>query len=373
MMMSFSLMALLLPVLGYAGFAGSAPEGTITKQPFGKTADGHNVELYTLKNGTMTVKVTTYGAIITSIEVPDKAGKIGEVTLGFDTLEGYIKGHPYFGATVGRVGNRIANGKFKLNGKEYTLATNNGPNALHGGLKGFDKVIWKAEDVSGPEGPAVRMTYVSKDGEEGYPGTLTSKVTFRVAAHNELQIDYEATTDADTPINLTNHTYFNLSGPNSGTILHHELMLAADQYTPTDATLIPTGEIAKVEGTPLDFRKAKTIGADIQKIKADPPGYDHNFVLNAQAERKPIMAQVYDPQSGRELIMRTTEPGVQFYTGNFLDGSVVGKGGAYKQYGAFCLEAQHFPDSINKPNFPSAVLKPGQVYKQWTSYQFGTR
>ena len=367
------MMAILVPMLGLAGFASPSSEGTVTKQPFGKTADGQAIELYTLRSGAMTVKVMTYGAIITSIEVPDKAGKVGEVTLGFDTLEGYLKDHPYFGATVGRVGNRIAKGKFSLGGKEYTLATNNGPNALHGGLNGFDKVVWKAEDVSGPEGPAVRMTYVSKDGEEGYPGTLTSKVTFRVAASNELQIDYEATTDAETPINLTNHTYFNLSGPGSGTILQHELMLAADRYTPTDATLIPTGEIATVEGTPLDFRKPTAIGARIEQIKSDPVGYDHNFVLNAQAEHKPVMARVYDPKSGRELVMRTTEPGVQFYTGNFLDGTLTGKGGIYKQYGAFCLEAQHFPDSINHANFPSAVLKTGQTYRQWTSYQFTTR
>ena len=355
------------------GFAELAPEGTITKQPFGKTPDGQAVELYTLQNGQMTVKVMTYGAIITSIEVPDKNGKIGEVTLGFDSLEGYLKGSPYFGATVGRVANRIAKGRFELGGKTYKLAVNNGPNALHGGLKGFDKVVWRAEDASNSDGPAVRMSYTSKDGEEGYPGNLNVKVTFRVAAGNELQIQYEATTDASTPINLSNHTYFNLAGPGSGTILHHELMLAGDKYTPTDDTLIPTGEITPVEGTPLDFRKPATIGSRIQQIKADPVGYDHNFVITPTNERMPVVARAYEASTGREMTMRTNQPGVQFYSGNFLDGSLTGKGGVYKQYGGFCLEAQHFPDSINHPNFPSVVLIPGETYHQWTSYKFSTR
>ena len=336
---------------------------------FGKTPGGTPVELYALSNGRMTAKVMTYGAILTELDVPDRNGKPGNVVLGFDSLEGYLAGHPYFGATVGRVANRVGGAKFSLDGKDYTLAVNNGPNSLHGGVKGFDKVVWKAEDASGPTGPAVKFTYRSPDGEEGYPGNLDVAVTYTVTDQNELKIDYKATTDKATPVVLTNHSYFNLAGPASGTILDHELTLAAGQYTPGDATMIPTGSIVPVKGTPLDFTTATPIGARIDQIKADPVGYDHNFVIDPGA--RPA-ARVRDPKSGRVMDVFTTEPGVQFYTGNFLDGSVKGKGGvAYKKHQAFCLEAQHFPDSVHHANFPSTILRPGQTYTQTTIYQFG--
>jgi aldose 1-epimerase len=345
----------------------------VQKMAFGKTDDGTAVELYVLTNnkGT-TAKVMTYGAILTELHVPDKAGKTADVVLGFDDLKGYLGGHPYFGSNVGRVANRIAKGKFTLDGKEYTLATNNGPNHLHGGKKGFDKVVWKAEDVTGKQGPAVKFAYVSKDGEEGYPGTLTATVTYTLTDANELRIDYGATTDKATPVNLAHHSYFNLAGQGNGTILDHEITINADKYTPTDATLIPTGKLEPVEGTPLDFRKPTAIGKRIKEIKADPVGYDHNFVLNRGDVKGPsLAAKVREPKSGRVLEVLTTQPGVQFYTGNFLDGKLKGKGGvAYPQYGGFCLEAQHFPDSVNHPEFPSVILKPGQTYSQTTTYKF---
>jgi len=342
---------------------------------FGKTKDGTPVELYVLTNGRVTAKVMTYGAILTEIHVPDRRGTSADVALGFDTLEGYLGKHPYFGATVGRVANRIARGKFTLEGKEYTVAVNNGPNSLHGGLKGFDKVVWKAEDVSGPDGPAVKLTYRSPDGEEGYPGNLTASVTFTVTSDDALRLDYTATTDKDTPVNLTNHSYFNLAGPASGTILKHELLLEADEYTPVDDTLIPTGEIAPVRGTPLDFTTPTAIGARIDQLKGDPGGYDHNFVLRSGGGKSPALAaRVYEPESGRVMEVFTTEPGVQFYSGNFLDGSDTGKGGvAYRKHQGLCLEAQHFPDSVHHPNFPSIILKPGDTYKQTTIYKFSAR
>jgi aldose 1-epimerase len=345
----------------------------VQKMAFGKTADGTAIDLYVLTNNKgMTAKVMTYGAILTELHVPDKAGKTADVVLGFDDLKGYLGDHPYFGSNVGRVGNRIAKGKFTLDGKEYTLATNNGPNHLHGGKKGFDKVVWKAEDATGKFGPAVRFTYVSKDGEEGYPGTLTATVTYTLTDTNVLRLDYSATTDKATPVNLAHHSYFNLAGNGKGTILDHEIQINADKYTPTDATLIPTGKLESVEGTPLDFRKSTAIGKRIKEIKADPVGYDHNFVLNV-GDGKPwhLAAKVREPKSGRVLEVLTTEPGVQFYTGNFLDGKLKGKGGvAYPQYGGFCLEAQHFPDSVNHPEFPSVILKPGRTYSQTTIYKF---
>src|SRR4051812_12328303 len=294
--------------------------GRIVKQDFGKTPEGRPVELYVLTNGPMTAKVMTFGAIVTELHVPDRDGQPADVVLGFDDLRGYLAGHPYFGATVGRVANRIAKGKFTLDGKEYTLAINDPPNTLHGGLKGFDKVVWTAEEVQRPDGPAVRMTYLSPDGEEGYPGNLSVAVTFTLTDGGGLKIDYEATTDKATPVNLTNHSYFNLAGPASGPILGHELMLAADRYTPVDDTLIPTGEVRPVRGTPLDFTTPTAIGARLDQLKTDPVGYDHNYVLRGGGDGPAPAARVSDPASGRVMEMLTTEPGVQLYTANFLDG-----------------------------------------------------
>jgi aldose 1-epimerase len=350
-------------------------KASIEKSDFGKTPEGTAVDLYTLTNANgMKAKIMTYGGIITELDVPDRDGKLGDVVLGFDDLKGYVAGHPYFGALVGRVANRIAKGKFTLDGKEYKVAVNNGPNALHGGLKGFDKQVWKAEPIKVADGVALKLTYVSKDGEEGYPGELTSTVTYTLTNKNELKIDYKATTDKTTVLNLTNHSYFNLAGPNSGTILDHELMLAADTYTPTDDTLIPTGEIKPVKGTPLDFTKPATIGSRIGELKGEPGGYDHNFVLRAGDASPALAARVYEPKTGRIMEVFTTEPGIQFYTGNFLDGTNKGKGGVvYKKNQGFCLECQHFPDSVNQPKFPTMTLEPGKTYKQTTVYKFSTK
>jgi aldose 1-epimerase len=346
----------------------------LSKMAYGATKDGEAVDIYTLKNGEITVKVATYGATVVSIEVPDSDGKVDDVALGFDALDGYLGEHPYFGATVGRVANRIANGKFTLDGEAYSLAINNPPNTLHGGVKGFNRVVWKAEPVESPDGPAVKMTYTSKDGEEGYPGNLTATVTFTVTAKNSLRIDYTATTDKATPLNLSNHSYFNLGGGTDSSILDHVLSLAAEKYTPVDDTLIPTGAIDPVEGTPLDFRKPTAIGARIDQMKGEPGGYDHNFVLDSGGGELAFAARVHDPKTGRILEMSTTEPGVQFYSGNFLDGTNVGKDGrVYNKHHGFCLEAQHFPDSIHHANFPDAVLRPGETYKQTTIYRFSTR
>jgi aldose 1-epimerase len=373
--------AAFLGVVGSAGAAddpakgGTKVQAGIEKKDFGKTPDGTPVDLYVLTNASgMKAKVMTYGAILTELDVPDKNGRVGDVVLGFDELKGYLAGHPYFGATVGRVANRVAKGKFTLDGKEYKLAVNNGPNALHGGLKGFDKVVWKAEPVQVADGVAVKFTYLSPDGEEGYPGNLSVAVTYTLTNQNELKIDYTATTDKATPVNLSNHSYFNLTGTASGHILGHVLMLAADRYTPVDATLIPTGEIKPVKGTPLDFTSPTGIGARIDQLQGEPRGYDHNFVLNSEGKSLALAARVYDPKTGRVMEMYTTEPGVQFYTGNFLDGKVKGKGGlAYQKHHGFCLEAQHFPDSVNHPNFPSVILRPGKTYTQTTVYKFSVR
>jgi aldose 1-epimerase len=340
---------------------------------FGKTPDGTPIDLYVLTNGNVTAKVMTYGAILTELIVPDRHGKPGDVVLGFDNLAGYLAGHPYFGATTGRVANRIAKGQFTLDGKDYKLAVNNAPNSLHGGLKAFDKVVWKARDVSGEAGPAVCFSYLSPDGEEGFPGNLSVSVTYTVTADQAIKIDYSATTDKATPVNLTNHSYFNLAGPASGNILGHELMLAADQYTPGDDTMIPTGEIKPVKGTPLDFTTSTKIGAHIAEIPGEPGGYDHNYVLRG-GQAPALAARVSEPATGRVLEMFTTEPGVQFYTANFLDGSLKGKGGVvYKKNQAFCLEAQHFPDSVHHANFPTTILKPGETYTQTTIYKFSTK
>jgi len=360
--------------LGAPGVAKAGGGTGVTKMDFGKTADGKPVELYVLKNGKATAKVMTYGAILTDLEVPDREGKVGDVVLGFPDLKGYLAGHPYFGATVGRFANRIARGEFTVDGKAYAVARNNGVNSLHGGLKGFDKAVWDAEALSGPEGPSVRFSYTSPDGEEGYPGNLKTTVTYTVTPDNALKIEYTATTDKTTPVNLTNHSYFNLAGPASGAVYGHEVMIAADRYTPGDETMIPTGEIASVKGTPLDFTTPTAIGARIHQIKAVPVGYDHNYVLNGGIMQPALAARVYEPKSGRVMEMFTTEPGVQFYTGNFLDGTVTGKGGvAYKAHHAFCLEAQHYPDSVHRPEFPTTLLKPGETYRQTTVYKFSTR
>ncbi len=349
---------------------------SMEKKVFGTTADGKTADLYTLKNKTgMQVSITNFGATVVSIMVPDKAGKMADVALGYDDLAGYELNKNYLGVLVGRYGNRIAHGKFSIDGTEYTLAKNNGDNSLHGGIKGFNKAMWEAKDVSKGGEAAVEMKYVSKDSEEGYPGNLSVTVVYTLTNKNELKIDYSATTDKKTVVNLTNHTYFNLAGQGNGDILKQDLMINADTFTPVDSGLIPTGELKKVEGTPFDFRKATAIGARIEandeQIKLGG-GYDHNFVLNRKAATGlSLAARASDAASGRAMEVWTTEPGVQFYTGNFLDGSFKGKGGiAYQKRTALCLETQHFPDSPNHPSFPTTLLKPGAKYHTTTVYKF---
>lgn len=347
-------------------------QAKIEKSEFGKMPDNTPVELFTLTNSKgMKAKIITYGGIITELTAPDRDGKFEDVVLGFDNLKDYLAGNPFFGCITGRVANRIAKAKFTLDGKEYKLAANNGPNTLHGGLKGFDKKVWKADGKIVPNGAAVKLTYRSPDGEEGFPGNLDVTVTYTLTNENELEIRYEAKTDKATPVNLTNHTYFNLAGAKSGgTILDHEVLIDADKYTPVDDTLIPTGELAPVKGTPMDFTTPTKIGARFDQLKAKPIGYDHNYVLRGL---QPAV-RVGDRKTGRLLEMFTTEPGVQLYTGNFLDGKVKGKGGVvYPQHGAFCLEAQHFPDAINQPKFASIVLQPGKTYTQTTVYKFSAK
>jgi aldose 1-epimerase len=346
----------------------------ITSQPFGKTADGRAVTLFVLTNvNGLRVRAITYGGIITSLEVPDRAGAMADVVLGFDRLDGYLTDHPYFGAVVGRYANRIAGGRFTLDGRTYALATNNGPNHLHGGRRGFDKFVWDAAPA--PSGAAVTFSRTSPDGEEGYPGTLEARVGYTLTDSNELIVEYHATTDKPTPVNLTQHTYFNLAGDAGRDVLGHELTIHADRFTPVDATLIPTGEIADVQGTPFDFRRPTAIGARIdapheQIVRGK--GYDHNFVLNRTRDGLEPAARVVEPKSGRTLSVSTTQPGLQFYTGNFLDGSITGKRGrTYAQRTGFCLETQHFPDSPNQPSFPSAILRPGQPYSTKTVFTFG--
>jgi len=345
------------------------------REPFGSAPDGKAVELITLTNARgVELRAMTYGAIIVSLKVPDRAGKLNDIVLGYDSLAGYVKSSPYFGAVVGRYGNRIAKGMFTLDGKTYTLAVNNGPNALHGGLKGFDKVVWSADTMRTPEGVGIRFRYVSKDGEEGYPGTLTTTVTYTLTDENEVHIAYEATTDKATPVNLTQHTYFNLAG--HGDILAHVLTLQADRFAAVDSTLIPTGELAPVAGTPFEFTTqhaiGERIGADHQQLTFGG-GYDHTFVLSRPDTGLALAAVLKDPLSGRTLEVRTTEPGVQFYSGNFLDGSLTGKGGVvYTQRTGVCLETQHFPDSPNQKAFPSTVLRPGETYRSRTVWTFRT-
>jgi len=369
-------------LLGCAKKGAETPQETKTKEQkamgigtesFGKTPDGQRVALYTLTNANgIRARITNYGAILVSLEVPDKNGKPADITLGFDELDGYITRHPYFGATVGRYANRIGGARFVLNDVEYKLAANNGPNHLHGGIKGFDKVVWKAEEERGDSDKVlVKLSYLSKDGEEGYPGNLACTVTYTLTKDDELKISYEAETDKTTILNLTNHSYWNLAGQGSSDILGHELMLNADKYTPVDEGLIPTGEIRNVSNSPMDFTRPMTIGSRIGQVEG---GYDHNYVLNSGGGTLALCARVYEPTSGRVMEIHTAEPGVQFYTGNFLDGSITGKSGkVYKKHYGFCLETQHFPDSPNKPDFPSVVLNPGQKHTTVTTYKFYTK
>lgn len=346
--------------------------GYVYVEPFGKTEDGKTVELYTLKNANgLTAKVMTYGATLTEMDVPDKNGKFADVTLGFSNLQDYVKHSPFFGSTVGRYANRIANGKFSIDGHDYKLAINNGPNSLHGGLKGFDKVIWTAHEVQSTLGPAVRFEYFSKDGEEGYPGNLKVVVVYTLTNDNELRLDYGATTDKPTVINLTNHAYWNLAGEGDGTILDEQLQILATQYNPVDNTSIPTGEFKNVEGTPMDFLQPHKIGERIAQAP-NGNGYDHNFILRkTEPGALDLAAVLWDQNSGRIMQVYTTEPGVQLYTANNLDGTLTGpSGGKYVKNGAVCLETQHFPDSPNHPNFPSTILRPGEKFSSTTFYRF---
>ncbi len=351
----------------------------IEKKLFGKLADGREVYEYTLSNTNgVKAKIINYGATVVSLEVPDRNGKFSDVVLGYDNIEGYVADKSYFGAIIGRYGNRIGKGKFKLDGKEYQLSINNGENQLHGGTEGFNKKLWTVDATDESNlGPSITLSYVSKDGEEGYPGTVKLTVNYQLTNLNELKINYTGTTDKTTILNPTHHSYFNLTGDPNKTILDEELWIDADKFTPVDKGLITTGELADVKGTPMDFRKPIKVGArindDYEQLKLGR-GYDHNFVLNKHQELIPKVASVYDSSSGRFIEMWTDQPGVQFYTGNFLNGKVKGKNGImYQQRTGLCLEAQHFPDSPNKPNFPSVVLKPGQVYRQSTIYKFSVK
>jgi aldose 1-epimerase len=354
----------------------SAQKGSVSKASFGTTPDGQVVDVYTLRGaGGMEVRAITFGGIITSIRVPDRRGNLADVALGFNELTPYLRNPPYFGAIIGRYGNRIAKGRFTLGGRTYTLAVNNAPNHLHGGIKGFDKVVWKAEPFTSGDDVGLAFTHTSPDGDEGYPGTLNVKVTYTLDAGNALSFEYEATTDKPTPVNLTQHSYFNLAGEGTGDILGHVLTIYASRMTPVDASLIPTG-IAPVDGTPFDFRVPTPIGGRIRDN--DPQirngnGYDHNFVLDRNGNGLSLAARVEEPVSGRVLEVSTTEPGMQFYTGNFLDGSLTGKSGRpYAQRTGFALETQHYPDSPNQPAFPSTILEPGQTYHSKTVYTFKT-
>lgn len=356
-------------------------DSKMQKQDFGKLSDGQSADLYTLTNKHgMEVTITNFGATVVSLKVPDKSGKSGDVVLGHNNAGEYQAGKGYFGATVGRYGNRIAHGQFELDGKTYTLPRNDGENSLHGGTVGFNGRLWTAKDVSSAAGQALELTYVSKDGEEGYPGDLKIHVTYSVpAGENALKIEYSATTDKDTVLNPTNHSYFNLAGQGSGDNLKHELVIHASRFTPVDSTLIPSGELKKVAGTPFDFTKQTSIGARIDKDDEQlkfGKGYDHNWVLDkkAGATGPSLAVEVYEPTSGRVMNVLTTEPGVQFYSGNFLDGTVKGKEGkVYGHRSAFCLETQHFPDSPNHKDFPSTELKPGQKFHSITIYKFSTK
>ena len=370
-----TIVILILFTLTIFGGLRAEAKSKMQKQSFGKTEDGQPVDLYILtnKNG-VEAAITNYGGTVVSLKVPDRNGKLEDVVLGYDTLDGYATGKAYIGATVGRYANRIAHATFTLDGTTYTLAKNDGDNHLHGG---FNKRVWTAKDVSTSAGHALELTYLSKDGEENFPGNLSVKVVYTLTDQNELRIDYSATTDKDTVINLTNHAYFNLAGQGNGDILQQQIMIRGDRFTPIDATSIPTGELRSVKGTPFDFTSATAIGA---RIDEDDPqlklgrGYDHNWVLNSGTTGSlALAAEAYDPHSGRVLEVLTTEPGIQLYTGNFLDGIRGKDGKVYNRRYAFCLETQHFPDSPNKPNFPSAVLKAGRQFQSTTVYKFSTK
>jgi aldose 1-epimerase len=371
---AFAAFSLLLALPSLAAAEGAQ---MLEKKPFGKTTTGEAVDLYVLHNAGVEVSIATWGAAVTSVRAPDRNGVLADVVLGFDTIDPYLKEHPFFGVVVGRYANRIGQARFTLDHKEYRLTANNGKNQLHGGPEGFYRKLWKAEEVDAKDGPAVKLTYVSPDGEEGYPGTLTASVVYTLTADGALRMDYSATTDKPTVVNLTNHAYFNLAGQGEGPIVEHELMVHAARYTPVDDTSIPTGELRSVAHTPFDFRKPTALGAG---IGADDPqltigkGYDHNFVLDGGVTRKPrLVARMRDPKSGRVLEILTTEPGLQLYTGNFLDGKIKGKGGkVYGHRAAFCLETQHYPDSPNHPSFPPVVLRPGKHYQTTTLYRFTT-
>ncbi|KYF79873.1 galactose mutarotase [Sorangium cellulosum] len=340
----------------------SARHGEIDAQP---------VDIYTLTNANgLVLKVMTYGAIVTELHVPDRTGKLADVVVGFEKLDGYLTGNQFFGATVGRVANRIRNAKFKLEGKEHTLASNAKPHHLHGGVKGWDKVVWSASAAETPDGPSIRLTYVSKDGEEGYPGTVSAKTVYTLTNRNELRVEMEAVTDKTTLVSMAHHSYWNLGGHGSGTILDHELTLYADSYTPGDPG-VPTGAVKPVKGTPFDFTTPKPIGRDLKATGGDPVGYDHNFVVNGDPSALRPVARLKDPKSGRVMTLEGDQPGVQFYTGNFMDGSKQGKGATYVQHAALCLETQKFPNAINVPAWrEQPILKPGQVYKHTMVHRF---
>jgi len=367
-------------------WSAACARGAPRPQAFGMTHRGEAVSLYTLKNAHgMEAKVLDYGGIIVSLRFPDRNGRLDDVVLGFDSLGDYERGSPYFGAIIGRYGNRIARGRFTLDGRTYTLATNNGPNHLHGGVRGFDKVVWTAAQFERGDSVGLVLNYTSPDGEEGYPGTLRATVTYTLTGKNELIFDYQATTDRPTPVNLTQHSYFNLAGDGKGDILGHLVTLNADRFTPVDSTLIPSGEIKSVAGTPFDFRTSTAIGARIDRNDEQlryGRGYDHNFVLNKGGQGgqggtggdMTLAARVYEPTSGRVMEISTTEPGLQFYSGNFLDGTLRGKQGVvYGHRSGFAMETQHFPDSPNKPAFPSTILRPGEEYRSRTIYRFGVQ
>lgn len=357
--------------------AAPAAAARASRAPFGTLPDGTKVELFTLTNAAgLEVRAMTYGGIIVSLRVPDRRGQLDDIVLGYDTAAAYAAPHPYFGAIVGRYANRIANARFTLDGKTYQLKANNGPNHLHGGVTGFDKVTWSGEPFQDERGAGVVLTYTSRDGEEGYPGTLAARVTYTLTDRNELIFDYHATTDAPTVVNLSQHSYFNLAGQGARDVLEHELQIHADRYTPVDDTLIPVGDLTPVADTPFDFRTPVAIGRriaqeDVQLRRGR--GYDHNYVLTRSGTGLQSAARVVERATGRTLEVSTTEPGLQLYTGNFLDGSITGKRGrVYRQRYGFCLETQHFPDSPNKPSFPSTVLRPGEEYRSRTVLTFGT-
>ncbi len=376
-MKRFASTALLL-LIGLPGFVMSQNSGTLPKESFGKTSGGHEVSLFTLKNAAgMEVRITNYGGTIEMIRVKDRHGKFDDVVLGFSDLAGYAQklNTAYFGALIGRYGNRIARGTFTLDNHTYHIPTNDGPNMLHGGTTGFNKRVWDAKDVSNADGPALELHYLSPDGEMGFPGNLDVTVRYSLDSKNGLHIDYYAKTDKDTVLNLTNHSYFNLIGAGSATVLTHKVTLNASRFTPVDANLIPTGQLESVAGTPFDFRKATDIGARIgarsEQLRLGK-GYDHNFVLDHPGDLNQVAARVEEPKSGRVLEVFTTQPGIQFYSGNFLEGNMKGIGGLYRHRSALCLETQHFPDSPNHPSFPTTVLHPGEEFHQTTIYRFST-